>query len=135
MVWTRSSSPWNHQVTASFTRESGDIYRHSLVKNQLENTPSNNTFCICIMNFNEIVNDIYTMSCPFKVKSNTSEPTTHTSCYCVLDSLCVTSSHLLIKKLEWKTARLYKWRQQNCQVKKFVKNKNGQVTAQKPCLH
>ena len=31
----------------------------------------------------------YTMSCPIKVNSNTIELTVHTSCYCVLDLLCV----------------------------------------------
>ena len=30
------------------------------------------------------------MLCPVKVNSNTFEPTVHTSCYCVLDLLCVT---------------------------------------------
>ena len=39
---------------------------------------------------NEIVNDINTMLCPIKVKSNTIELTVHTSCYCVWDLLCVT---------------------------------------------
>ena len=33
--------------------------------------------------------DINTTSCPIKVKSNTIEITVHTSCYCILDSLCV----------------------------------------------
>ena len=40
---------------------------------------------------NEILNDINTMSCPIKVYSNTIELTFHTSCYCVLDLLCVTN--------------------------------------------
>ena len=31
------------------------------------------------------------MSCPIKVNSTTIEPTVHTSCYCVLDLLCVTT--------------------------------------------
>ena len=30
------------------------------------------------------------MLCPIKVNSNTIELTVHTSCYCVLDLLCVT---------------------------------------------
>ena len=30
------------------------------------------------------------MSCPIKVNNNTIELTEHTSCYCVLDLLCVT---------------------------------------------
>ena len=30
------------------------------------------------------------MLCPIKVNSNTIKPTVHTSCYCVLDLLCVT---------------------------------------------
>ena len=33
--------------------------------------------------------DIYTMWCPIKVNSNTIELTVHTSCFCVLDLLCV----------------------------------------------
>ena len=32
------------------------------------------------------------MLCPIKVNSNTIELTAHTSCYCVLDLLCVTLS-------------------------------------------
>ena len=35
------------------------------------------------------VNEINTMLCPIKVNGNTIEPTVHTSCYCVLDLLCV----------------------------------------------
>ena len=38
------------------------------------------------------------MLCPIKVNSNTIELTVHTSCYCVLDLLCVTS--LSLKKME-----------------------------------
>ena len=30
------------------------------------------------------------MSCPFKVNNNTIEITVHTTCYCILDLLCVT---------------------------------------------
>ena len=33
--------------------------------------------------------DINTMLCPFKDNSNKIELTVHTSCYCVLDLLCV----------------------------------------------
>ena len=39
--------------------------------------------------YNEILNDINTMSWPFKVNSNTIELTVHISWYCVLDILCV----------------------------------------------
>ena len=35
--------------------------------------------------------DINTMSCPIKSNSNTIELTVHTSCYCVLDLLCVST--------------------------------------------
>ena len=38
---------------------------------------------------NEIVNFINTMSCPIKVNRNTIKLTMHTSCYWVLDLLCV----------------------------------------------
>ena len=38
---------------------------------------------------NEIVNYINTMSCPFKVNGNTIKLKVNTSCYCVLDLLCV----------------------------------------------
>ena len=34
------------------------------------------------------------MLCPMKVNSNTIELTVHTSCYCVLDLLCVNCSNL-----------------------------------------
>ena len=37
----------------------------------------------------KIIIDINTMSCPIKVNGNTIELTVHTSCYCVLDLLCV----------------------------------------------
>ena len=36
-----------------------------------------------------ILHDINTVSCTIKVNSNTIELTMHTSCYCVLDLLCV----------------------------------------------
>ena len=48
---------------------------------------------ICIMN---ILNDINTMSCPIENNSNTIELTVHTSCYWVLDLLCVI---VMIEKL------------------------------------
>ena len=35
------------------------------------------------------------MSCPIKVNSNTLELSVHTSCYCVLDLLCVRTSLVL----------------------------------------
>ena len=44
---------------------------------------------------NKIVIDINTMSCPFKVNSNTIELSVHTSCYCVLDLLCVQGKNLV----------------------------------------
>ena len=47
-------------------------------------------------NINEIVYDINTMSCPIKVNSNTIELTVHTSCYCVLDLLCVNTDFLML---------------------------------------
>ena len=34
------------------------------------------------------------MSCPIKVNSNTIELTVHTSCYCILNLICVGSSNL-----------------------------------------
>ena len=46
-------------------------------------------FSIIWWTSNEILNDIKTMLCPIKVNSNTIELTLHTSCYCVLDLLCV----------------------------------------------
>ena len=39
-----------------------------------------------------IVIDINTMSCPIKVNDNTIKLTARTSCYCVLDLLCVNYS-------------------------------------------
>ena len=38
---------------------------------------------------------INTTSCPIKVNSNTTELTVHTSCYCILDSLCVNCIQLM----------------------------------------
>ena len=37
------------------------------------------------------------MLCPVKVNSNTIELTLHTSCYCVLDLVCVINTNLLTK--------------------------------------
>ena len=37
------------------------------------------------------------MSCPIKVHSNTIELTVHSSCYCVLDLLCVKVNNLNTK--------------------------------------
>ena len=48
---------------------------------------------------NEIVNDINTMWCPIKVNSKTMELTAHTSCYCLLDLLCVIFNIALPGKL------------------------------------
>ena len=39
-----------------------------------------------------------TMLCPIKVNSNTIELTVHTSCYCVLDLLCVISQKYHLSK-------------------------------------
>ena len=39
------------------------------------------------------VNDLNTMLCPIKENSNTIELLDDTSCFCVLDLLCVTLSH------------------------------------------
>ena len=53
---------------------------------------------------NEIVNDINTMLCPIKVNSNTFKLTVQTSCYCVLDLLCVTcfiNSKWKVNSLRW----------------------------------
>ena len=38
--------------------------------------------------------DINIMLCPIKVNSNTIELRVHTSCYCVLDLLCVMTNRL-----------------------------------------
>ena len=48
--------------------------------------------------YNEILYRINTVLCAIKVNSNTIELITHTSCYCVLDLLCVIS--LLILNIE-----------------------------------
>ena len=42
------------------------------------------------------------MSCPIKGNSNTIELTVHTSCYCVLDLLCVILNNNIIRKLRMK---------------------------------
>ena len=49
-----------------------------------------------------ILNDINTTLCPIKVNSNTIEITGHTSCYCILDLLCVSVSLLQkLSKINW----------------------------------
>ena len=40
--------------------------------------------------YNQILSSINIMLCPIKVNINTIELIVHTSCYCVLDLLCVT---------------------------------------------
>ena len=51
-------------------------------------------FALYYWNSNEIKIDINVILCPFKVNSITIELTVHTSCYCILDLLCVNSKHV-----------------------------------------
>ena len=46
-----------------------------------------------------IINDINTMLCPIKNNSNTIELTVPTSCYWVLDLLCVTNNKTVRLKM------------------------------------
>ena len=56
---------------------------------------------------NSLVVSISTMSCPIKVNSDTIELTANTSCYCILDLLCVNCPKLLSKKLSLENSNFH----------------------------
>ena len=63
----------------------------------------------------EIVNYINTLSCIIKVNCNTIELTVHTSCYCVLELLCINVKNGQIYFiLAWKIFKHMEIRQKSC---------------------
>ena len=54
-----------------------------------------------------MVIDINTTLCPIKGNSNTIELTVHTSCYCILDLLCVSNLILIPPRYSKDSKKMY----------------------------